>query len=115
MAMTAIVPRATGTAGAAFESRATWTATVWATITTTVGTSATAVWTATAAAIASTTLWALETGAGIAADAGGITREIFARSGSTANAWSARFTGEQDDIVFDDRRSRRGLACVSFD
>jgi hypothetical protein len=112
MAMTAIVPGTSGTAGTAFESRATWTATVRATIPTAVGASATAVWAATAAAIASTALRALKTGARIAANAGGIAREIFARSGGSADTLRARFAGEKNDVIFDDGRSRGGVACV---
>lgn len=75
-AVTAIVPGTARAAGTAFESRAARAAAVWAAI----WTATTTVWAATAAAVASTTLRALETGAWIAADAGGITREIFARS-----------------------------------
>src|SRR5580692_8923251 len=80
MAMTTIVARTTGTAGTAFESRTARAAAVWTTVTTAVGTASTAVWAATAAAITASTLRALETGARIAAaNASGITREVFAR------------------------------------
>jgi hypothetical protein len=60
-------------------------------------------------------LRALETRAGIAADTGGITREIFARSSGAADARGARLTGKQDDIFFDDDGLRSDLACVRFD
>jgi hypothetical protein len=98
-AVTTIVP---GTARTAFEPWAARAPAVW----TTIGTAATAVWAATAAAITSSTLGALETGARIAADTGGITRKVFARSGSAADARGASFAGKQDDVVFDDGWSR---------
>ena len=79
-AVTAIVPGTARAAGTAFESRAARAPAVLTTICAAIGTATTTVWAATAAAVASTTLRALETGAWIAADAGGITREIFARS-----------------------------------
>jgi len=103
-------------AGTAFES---WT-TTWAS--TAIGASATGVWTPTAAIRASATAIAatipaaaaerpLEARAWVAANAGGIAREIFAWSGWTANAWSPSFAGEKNHIVFDDRRtSRDGFA-----
>jgi len=78
-AVTAIVPGTARAAGTAFESRAARAAAVLTTICAAIGTATTTVWTATAPAVPSTTLRALETGAWIAADAGGITREIFAR------------------------------------
>jgi len=99
--VTAIVPRTTGAAGTAFESRAGRASAVWTTIWAAIGTAATAVWAATAAAIASTTLWALETGPRIAADARGIARKVFARSGGAADTGGASLTGKQNDIVFD--------------
>jgi hypothetical protein len=117
MPMTTIVARATRTAGAAFESwaartRAAITSTIWTAIRTT----PTAVGASTTAAIASTTLRALEASARIAAaDARGIAREIFARSGSAADARGARFAREENDVVLDDGRSHRGFACVRFD
>ena len=113
--MTAIVPRTTRAAGTAFESRAGRTSAVWTTIWAAIGTATTAVWAATAAAITSPTLWALETGAGIAADAGGIARKIFARSGGAADSGGASLTGKQNDIVFDPRRLSGDLACMRFD
>jgi hypothetical protein len=106
MAMTAIMARTAGTAGTAFESwaartRAAITTAIW----TAIGTAATAVGTATTAAIASTALRALESRARIAADTGGIAREIFARSGRAADARGARFAGEENDVVLDDGRA----------
>ena len=109
--MTAIVPWTARTAGTAFESRTGRTTTA---ITSAIRTSATAVWAATAAAIASAALWALETSAGIAADAGGITRKIFARSCGAADARCASLTGKQNDIIFDDRGFRGGFSSVRF-
>ena len=114
-AVTAIMPGSTGAAGTAFESRATRAPAVRTTIATAIGTAATAVWAATAAAITSTALRALETSAGIAADAGGIAREVFARSSGAADTRGAGFAGKQDDVVFDDGRSRGGFSCVRFD
>jgi hypothetical protein len=113
--MTAVVPRTTGAAGTAFESRAGRASAVWTTIWAAIGTAATAVWAATAAAIASPTLWPLETGARIAADAGGITRKFFARSGGAADTGGASLPGEQNDIVFDTSRLSGDLACMRFD
>ena len=110
--------RATGAAGAAFESRAARTrAAITSTIWTAIGTASTAVGASTTAAIsiASAALRALETRARIAANAGGIAREIFARSGSAADARRARFAREKNDVVLDDGRSHRGFACVRFD
>jgi hypothetical protein len=112
MAMTTIVARATGTAGTAFES---WAGRTRAAITTAIGTAATAVGASAAAAIASTALRALESRARIAANAGGIAREIFARSGSAADARGAGFAGEENDVVLDDGMARRGFGCVRFD
>jgi hypothetical protein len=114
-AVTAIVPGSTGAAGTAFESRAARTTAVRTTIAAAIGTAATAVWAATAAAITSTALWALETSAGIAADAGGITRKVFARSSGAADTRGTGFARKQDDVVFDDGRSRGGFSCVRFD
>lgn len=117
MPVTTIMPRATGTAGAAFESwaartRAAITTTIW----TAIGTTPTAVGASTTAAIASATLRALEARAGItAADAGGIAREIFARGGSAADARRARFAGEKNDVVLNDGWARHGFACMRFD
>jgi hypothetical protein len=115
--MTAIMARATRTAGTAFESWAAWTrAAITTTIWTAIGTSATAVGAATTATITSTALRALEARAGITAtDAGGIAREIFARGGSAADARRARFARQENDVVLDDGRARRGFACVRFD
>jgi hypothetical protein len=110
-AVTAIMPGTAGTARAAFESRTGRTSAVW----TTIGTTAAAVWASTTAAITPSSLRALETRAGIAADTGGITREIFARSSGAADARGARLTGKQDDIFFDDRGFRSDLAGVRFD
>jgi hypothetical protein len=114
-AVTAIVPRTTGAAGTAFESRTGRASAVWTTIWAAIGTAATAVWAATAAAIASATLWALETGAGIAADAGGIARKFFAGSGGAADAGGASLTGKQNDIVFDPRRLSGHVVGMRFD
>jgi len=113
--VTAIVPRTTGAAGTAFESRGGRASAVWTTIWAAIGTAATAVRAATAAAIASPTLWALETGARIAADAGGITRKFFASSEGTADTGSASLTGKQNDIVFDPSRLPGDVACMRFD
>jgi hypothetical protein len=114
-AVTAIVPRTTGAAGTAFESRAGRASAVWTTIWAAIGTAATAVWAATAAAIASTTLWALETGARIAADTGGIARKVFARSGGAADTGGASLTRKQNDIVFDPGNLSDQVACMLFD
>jgi hypothetical protein len=114
-AVTAIVPRTTGAAGTALESRAGRASAVWTTVWAAIGTAATAVRAATAAAIASTTLWALETGARIAADAGGITRKVFARSGGAADTGGASLTGKQNDIVFDPSRLSGDVAGMRFD
>jgi hypothetical protein len=62
-----------------------------------------------ATAVASTTLRALETGARIAADAGGVSREIFARS--AADARSASFAGKKDNVIFDNGGFGDGLAA----
>jgi hypothetical protein len=113
--VTAIVPRTTGAAGTAFESRAGRASPVWSAIWSAIGTAATAVRAATAAAVASTTLWALETGARIAANAGGITRKIFARSGGAADTGGASLTGKQNDIVFDPSRLSGDVTCMRFD
>lgn len=113
--MTSIMPGTTGTARTAFESRTGRTSAVWTTIWAAIGTATAAVWAAATAAIASSALRTLKAGAGIAADTGGITREIFARSSGTANARGARLTWKQDDIFFDDDGLRCDLACVSFD
>jgi len=121
--VTAIVPGTTGAAGTPFESRAgrasaVWTtiwAAIWTTIWAAIGTAATAVWAATAAAIASTTLWALETGPRIAADARGIARKVFARSGGAADTGGASLTGKQNDIVFDPGRLSGDVAGMRFD
>lgn len=115
-AVTAIMPGTAGTARAAFESRtgrtsATITTAIWSAI----GTAATGVWASTAAAIASAAHRPLETRPGIAADTGGITREIFARSSGAADARGTRLTGKQDDIFFDDDGFRSHLAGVRFD
>src|SRR5580692_482605 len=114
-AMTAIMPGTAGTARTAFESRTARAPAVWTTICTAIGTATTAVWSTTAAAITPSALRTLKTGAGIAADAGGITREIFARSRGAADARGASLTGKQDDIFFDDDGFRSHLACVRFD
>src|SRR5438270_544695 len=102
------------TAGTTFEAR------------TSAGTTATAIWPATAAAaivsaaivaIASAAAAAerpLESGAGIASDAGGVTREIRARLGSTGTR-SAGFPGKKDAVVFRGRRSGSGFGSSSLD
>ncbi len=65
-----------------------------------------------AAAIASATAaaeGALETLARIAADARGVARKFFARSGCAADAArGAGFSGQQDDVVFGDGRDGGG-------
>jgi hypothetical protein len=114
-AMTAIMPGTAGTARTAFESRTARAPAVWTTICTAIGTATTAVWSTTAAAITPSALRALKTGAGIAADTGGITREIFARSRSAADARGASLTRKQDDIFLDDGWSCGDLAGVRFD
>jgi hypothetical protein len=115
MAVTSIMPRATWTAGTAFESRAT-AGTAAAIMASTIGTASAAVWTAAATAIASTALRALKACPGIAAaDASGIAREIFARSWSAADARGAGFAGQKDDVVFDDGGASGALSCVRFD
>jgi hypothetical protein len=115
-AMTAIMPWTAGTARTAFESRAgRTTATITTAIGAAIGTAATAVWTTTTSAITPSALRTLKTGAGIAADTGGITREIFARSSGAANPRGASLTGKQDDIFFDDDGFRSDLAWVRFD
>jgi hypothetical protein len=58
--------------------------------------------------VASATLRALETGARIAADAGGVSREIFARS--AAYARSPSFAGKKDNVIFDHGSFGDGLA-----
>src|SRR5258708_31276333 len=50
----------------------------------------------------------LEPRARIAADASGVTREIFARSRWTANARSASFAGQEDHVIFNDRCAFNG-------
>jgi hypothetical protein len=106
MAMAAVVARATGSAGTAFETlaRSSTAAVLRATAaavratTTVIGASAVAA--IVAAAIAATTAErALETLARITADARGVSREFFARSGSAGNPRSASFAGEQDDVI----------------
>lgn len=64
-------------------------------------------------AAASAAEGALEPGARItAADAGGVAREIFARC--ARSAWSARFTGEQDRFLFDDRANLGDRKVTGF-
>jgi hypothetical protein len=61
-------------------------------------------------------LWALETGARVtAADAGGVAREILARSRGTAGVRCARFARKEDGVVFDGGRFRGGFAGRRFD
>jgi hypothetical protein len=106
-----------GAAGAALETR---TATGGASAA--IGTAATAVGTATAAirasatAIASTVTstaaeWPLEARARVAADAGGVAREIFTRRARAPHARATSFAGEQNHVVFDGRRAfHKGFA-----
>lgn len=105
MAMTAVVAWTARAAGAAFESRTGRTAATIGTATTTIRTA-----TATPIAISSATLRALETGAWIAADTSGITREIFARRGRAADTRRAGFAREKNDVVFDYCGFRYGLS-----
>jgi hypothetical protein len=108
MTVTTIV---SGSARPAFESRTGGASAVRAAI----GTSASAVWAATAAAVTSSTHRPLETGAGIAANARGISRKFFARGSGAADARSTRLAGQQNDIVLNDGRLC-GLFCgVRFD
>ena len=96
--------------GAAFETRpAAGASATIGTATTAVGTSAAAI-RASATAIASAVASAaaerpLEAGTRIAADARGVAREIFQRSRGAANSGRASFTGEENHVVFDDRRA----------
>jgi hypothetical protein len=118
--MATIVPRSA--AGTAFETRS-----AAGRPTAAIGTTATTVGTATAAIRAPAAIVAatippataerpLETRARIAADAGGITWEIFAWSGCTADARGASFTGKKNGVFFDDRRAfRDGFARRSCD
>ena len=99
-----------GAAGTALETTATGGASA------AIGTAATAVRTATTAirasatAVASTVTSAaaerpLEARARVAADAGGVAREIFTRSARPANARGTSFAGEENHVVFDGRRA----------
>jgi hypothetical protein len=103
--ITTILPWASG---AAFETRSTAGASA------AIGTSTAAVRTATSAIRAAATAvasavapaaaeWPLEAGTRIAADARGVTREIFKRSRRAANSGRARFTGEENHVFFDGR------------
>lgn len=107
-AVTTIVTRATWAARTAFESRAGWTAAVWAAIWATIGP-------ATTTTIAPAALRPLETSAWIAADARGIAGKIFARSGGPANTRGASLAGKQNDVVLENRGFRDRLANGSFD
>jgi hypothetical protein len=66
---------------------------------------------ATPATVASTTEWPLEAGAGVAADARGISWKIFTRRGRATNAWRARFTREKDGVILHDRGLGAGFTC----
>ena len=110
--MPAIMTRTAWSAGTALEAltRAS-AAAAFRTAATIVRASATAVWTATAiiaAAVTSTAAeGALETLAGIAANARGVARKFFARRGCAAcAARSPGFARQQDEVVLGDRRRR---------
>jgi hypothetical protein len=108
--MAAVVTRAA--AGTAFESR------------TPAGTAATTIiWPATASTIVSAAIIAiasaaaerpLEAGARIAADAGGVAREIRARLRS-AGTRRARFTGKKNAVIFSDGWRGRGFRSGRLD
>ena len=109
--ITTVMPWAAG--ATAFETRTT------ARTSTAIGTSATAVRAASAAVGASATAIAttvastategpLEARARVAADASGVTREIFARSRWTANARGASLARKEDHVIFDDRCAFNG-------
>lgn len=118
MAVTTIMARAAGTAGTAFESRATRTSAVWTAVATAIRTATTTIRasTATTIAISSATLRALETGAGIAAaDTGGIAWKIFPRNWCARDTRGAGFSGEQNDVVFDDCSFADRFASGGFD
>jgi glycerol-3-phosphate dehydrogenase len=83
---------------AALESR-TWTSAA-------IGASTTAVRTTAASTITSATLRPLEARARIAADAGGIAREVFARSAGTADARGASLSWQEDHVVLENRGLR---------
>lgn len=106
-AVTAIVPGTARASGTAFESRTGRT-------TAAIGTATTAVWTTTAATITTAALWPLESGARVAADARGIARKIFARSGGPADTRGASFARKQNDIVLENRCFRDGFTdgCI---
>jgi hypothetical protein len=98
--------------GAAFETRSTAGASA------AIGTSTAAVRTATSAIRAAATAvasavapaaaeWPLEAGTRIAADARGVTREIFKRSCRAANSGRTCFAGKENHVVFDGRRALR--------
>ena len=70
----------------------------------------TAIGTSTAIAAAATTAERpLEAGTRVAADAGGVTRKIFAALG-TGCARTTRFPGQEDSVIFDGGRFRDGLS-----
>ena len=112
--ITTVLP---GAAGAALETRS-----AAAGASAAIGTSATAVGTSTAAIRASTTGIAstvastaaerpLEARTRIAANAGGVAREIFTGRCWTANTWRPSFAGEENRVFFDGRRAfREGFA-----
>jgi hypothetical protein len=67
------------------------------------------------AAIAATAEGPLEARARVAADAGGIAREILARSRRTAGVGCARLSGEKCDLISGGGCSRGGFAGSRFD
>src|SRR5207247_1596556 len=106
--ITTVLP---GAAGTALETRS-----AAAGASAAIGTAATAVGTATTAirasatAVASTVTSAaaerpLEARARVAADAGGVAREIFTRRARAPNARGTSFPGEENHVVFDGRRA----------
>jgi hypothetical protein len=98
--MTAVMARTA--AGAAIEARTTGRTATAIGASTTFWTTTAAVWAASTSTITpATAKGALETGTRIAADTGGVAREVFARSGRSANPRRTRFTGQQDDVVLD--------------
>jgi hypothetical protein len=106
MTMTPIMARATWTT--AVKARTTWTAA------TTVGAASTAVGTTTAAAITpAATEWTLEARARIAADAGGVAREFFARRACYSRG--AGFAGEEEGFFLDDGGLGNGFTGGSGD
>jgi hypothetical protein len=109
----AVMPRAA--TGTAFESGSAGASAAIGATTTAVGT-ATAAIRASATAVAPTVTSTaaerpLEARARVAADAGGVAREIFTRRARPANARGTGFAGEENHVVFDGRRAfHKGFA-----